>query len=181
MVFIASSSLNQMLKVANDLKSNGFQGMSFNFSESEIETKLNISVNFLDITRCDAIIFFNAKEMMVWQGAMLGAAIAHGKKIFCITPLRVEIEPILTLPQIEHFLSWNELRDQRFPLRKVFLRKRIGALRGRLGRLTKLNQTRNRVERIERIRKKLQFLRREFDEKFGVLSIHGGELDEDKD
>ncbi len=175
LVFISTSSLMQMTKCGKDLKKNGFIPLGMMIGKTESETLFNIGVNFLDILKCDAFVFFNSDEMTIWQCAMLGAALGYGKKVFLISDSRrfkVE-EPILKLPQIEHFESWDQLLVLKFPLKERFLKKQIAGVQGWLGKFVGKRSTPYRVKRIEELKVQLGLLKREYDEKFGSLSRKG--------
>jgi hypothetical protein len=172
-VFIISSSLMQTLKIRKDLKANGYRPLGTMFEDSVF----SVGVNLQDILKCDVVVFFNTDEMTLWQGSMLGASLACGKKIFCVSdPTRLGVngasEPVLRMPQIEHFVSWNELMVLKFPLRKQYLRRRIARVQGWIGKYFGKRKTKKNVKRVEELNEQLGLLKREWDEKFGVLSLN---------
>lgn len=171
-VFIASSSLMQVLKVMKDLKANGFKVFGPEICDVSCEGEVfKQSLHIQDVIRCDAFIFFNAGEMTLWQGAMLGVALVGGKRILCVSAVGVEVEDILHLPQVEHFESWQQLMVAKFPMREKFLVKRMDALKKVINKLLAVpSKSIYRSKRVVRLSQRLKLMQREYDERFGQLS-----------
>lgn len=168
-IFIITSSLMQLFKVAKDLRWNGYCVLGLNVCDNVYESASKISENFIEIIKSDVVVFFNSNEMMLWQGVMLGAGMLSGRKIYCVNPLGTEIEPVLLMPQVEVFTTWEDLLIERFPLRKRFIVKKLKVILNRIKKLKSKSSTYHRTRQTKRLEEKLLKLQREYDERFGDL------------
>lgn len=170
-VFIASSSIIQVLRVVKELKRNGYLCLSLNEGEDLNEVIYNIGENLIDVHMCDAFVFFNQTEMMLWQGVMLGAALMLGKKVYCVSDsTQFTKEPVLELPQIEHFETWDELMVRKFPMKEKFLLRKINGLESVINKLLKgKRKSPYRVKRIRKILELIRILKIEHKERFSKV------------